>query len=178
VERHQTETTVKIGTALALSGLLLGPCLGPAPAEVVRPPIPSSDFPIAQSVEVSGNTKTHYIGGQVPPVIDRDADPKGPQAYGDTKTQTVGVLNKINDILKVLRLGMGDVVKMQAFLMNDAHAPINFKGFMERYTQFLGHNQPNLPARVVIGVSALAKSQISGRDRSRSREGWEMKTCA
>lgn len=38
---------MKIGTALALRGLLLAPCLalGPARAEVVR--IPNSNFPIA-----------------------------------------------------------------------------------------------------------------------------------
>jgi enamine deaminase RidA (YjgF/YER057c/UK114 family) len=73
---------------------------------VVRHPIPNSNFPIAQSVEVSGNTKTYYVGGQVSPVIDKDADPKSPQAYGDTKTQTVGVLNKINGILEAARAGV------------------------------------------------------------------------
>jgi enamine deaminase RidA (YjgF/YER057c/UK114 family) len=58
--------------------------------------------------------------------------------------------------LRPFGLGMGDVVKMQVFLVNDAHAPMDFEGFMEGYTQFFGGNQPNLPARAVIGVSALA----------------------
>jgi len=35
----------------------------------------------------------------------------------------------------------------QQALMNDAHAPMDFKGFMEGYTQFFGDNQPNLPTR-------------------------------
>ncbi len=143
---------MKIGTALALSALLLGLNLSvtPARAEVVRHAIPNSNFPIAQSVEVSGYVKTYYLSGQVPPVINKDADPKSPQAYGDTKTQTVGVLIKIKGILERLGLGMGDVVKMQVFLVNDTHAPMDFKRFMEWYTQFF------LPARAVIGVSALA----------------------
>lgn len=138
-------------------------------------PYPELEFP---DCPVGGSLRQHEDPLCRRPGPSSNADPKCPQAYGDTKTQTVGVLNKINDILKVLRLGMGGVVKMAFLMMNDAHAPINFKGFMERYTQFFGHNQLNVPARVVIGVSALAKSQISGRDRSRSREGWEMKTCA
>jgi enamine deaminase RidA (YjgF/YER057c/UK114 family) len=33
---------------------------------------------------------------------------------------------------------------------------MDFKGFMEGYTQFFGGDQPNLPARSVIGVAALA----------------------
>jgi enamine deaminase RidA (YjgF/YER057c/UK114 family) len=144
---------MKIGSVLALIALLLG--VGAAQAEVVRHPIPNSNFPIAQSVEISGNTKTYYVSGQVPPVVDKDADPKSPQAYGDIKTQTVGVLNRIKGILEGLGLGMGDVVKMQVFLVNDAHAPMDFKGFMEGYTQFFGGDQPNLPARAVVGVAAL-----------------------
>ncbi len=145
---------MKTGSVLALIALLLGSAA--ARAEVVRHPIPNSNFPIAQSVEVSGNVNTYYVSGQVPPVVDKDADPKSPQAYGDTKTQTVGVLNRIKGILEGLGLGMGDVVNMQVFLVNDARAPMDFKAFMEGYTQFFGGDQPNLPARAVVGVAALA----------------------
>jgi enamine deaminase RidA (YjgF/YER057c/UK114 family) len=127
-----------------------------AQADVVRHAIPNSSFPISQSAEVSGNVTTYYVSGQVPPVIDKTADATSPQAYGDTKTQTVGVLNKIKGILEGLGLGIGDVVKMQVFLVNDARNPMDFKGFMEGYTQFFGGDQPNLPARSVIGVAALA----------------------
>ena len=79
-----------------------------------------------------------------------------PPAYGDTKTQTVGVLNRIKGILEGLGLSMGDVVKMQVFLVHNAAAPMDFKAFMEGYTQFFGGSQPNLPARSVVGVAALA----------------------
>jgi len=127
-----------------------------AQAEVIRHPIPNSTFPIAQSVQVTGNVTTYYVSGQVPPVINKDADPAGPQAYGDTKTQTVGVLNRIKAILEGLGLGVGDVVKMQVFLVHNSAAPMDFKAFMEGYTQFFGGSQPNLPARSVVGVAALA----------------------
>jgi enamine deaminase RidA (YjgF/YER057c/UK114 family) len=148
---------MKLGTTLLLSAfcaLVFVPCR--AQADTVRYPIPNSTFPIAQAVKVSGDAVTYYISGQVPPMVSKDADPGSPQAYGDTKTQTVGVLNKIKGILEGLGLGMGDVVKMQVFLVHDARAPMDFKAFMEGYTQFFGGNQPNLPARSVVGVAALA----------------------
>jgi enamine deaminase RidA (YjgF/YER057c/UK114 family) len=125
-------------------------------ADVVRHPIPNSTFPIAQAVEVTGNARTVYVSGQVPPVINKDADPNSPQAYGDVKTQTVGALNRIKVILEGLGLTMGDVVKMQVFLVHSAAAPMDFRAFMEGYTQFFGGSQPNLPARSVVGVAALA----------------------
>ncbi len=127
-----------------------------ARADVVRTPIPNSTFPIALAVQVPSTATTYYISGQVPPVANKDADPASPQAYGDVKTQTVGVLNRIKGILEGLGLGMGDVVKMQAFLVHDARAPMDFKGFMEGYTQFFGGSQPNLPARTTVGVASLA----------------------
>ena len=140
--------------ALLLSALVMDPRA--AAAEVVRYPIPNSTFPIAQAVKVSGDATTFYISGQVPPVVNKDAEANSPQAYGDTKTQAVGVLGKIKAILEGLGLGMGDVVKMQVFLVHDARAPMDFKAFMEGYTQFFGGSQPNLPARSVIGVASLA----------------------
>ena len=144
---------MKSKTLLALAGLL---AITPARADVVRHPIPNSTFPISQAVQVSGNATTFYVSGQVPPLLNKDADPQSPQAYGDVKTQTVGVLNRIKGILDSHGLGMGDVVKMQVFLVHDSRAPMDFKAFMEGYTQFFGGSQPNLPARSVVGVASLA----------------------
>ena len=141
-------------TLLALAALLAA--TPAARADVVRHPIPNSTFPISQAVQVSGNATTFYVSGQVPPLLNKDADPQSPQAYGDVKTQTVGVLNRIKGILDNHGLGMGDVVKMQVFLVHDARAPMDFKAFMEGYTQFFGGAQPNLPARSVVGVASLA----------------------
>lgn len=143
-------------TMAAIGGLLGATQAGIAQAEVIRHPIPNSTFPIAQSVQVTGNVTTYYVSGQVPPVANKDADPQSLQAYGDTKTQTVGVLNRIKTILDGLGLTMGDVVKMQVFLVHNTATPMDFKAFMEGYTQFFGGSQPNLPARSVVGVASLA----------------------
>ena len=92
-----------VSLGLAVSAVLFAG-LGVARADVVRYPIPNSTFPIAQAVQVSGNATTYYISGQVPPVVDKDAPPTSPQAYGDVKTQTVGVLNRTKTILEGLGL--------------------------------------------------------------------------
>ena len=138
----------------ALAALLLGSTA--AQADIVRYPIPNSTFPIAQAVRVTGDTVITYVSGQVPPNINKDANPSSVEAYGDVKTQTVGVFNRIKQILEGQGLGMGDVIKMQVFLVHDARAPMDFKAFMEGYTQFFGGTQPNLPARSVIGIASLA----------------------
>jgi len=143
-------------TSAALCAGVLMAALGTARADVVRYPIPNSTFPISQAVQVPGSATTYYISGQVPPVVSKEAEPNTPQAYGDTRTQTVGALNRIKAILEGLGLGMADVVKMQVFLVHDARAPMDFRAFMEGYTQFFGGSQPNLPARSVVGVAALA----------------------
>ena len=143
----------RIAFLAVLSACVLGAA---ARAEVIRHPIPNSTFPIARAVEVRGNVTTYYVSGQVPPVVNKDADPSTSAAYGDTKTQTVGVLTRIKGILEGFGLSMGDVVKMQVFLVHGAAAPMDFKAFMEGYTQFFGGSQPNLPARSVVGVASLA----------------------
>ena len=109
-----------IPTLGALFASALIASLSAARADVVRHPIPNSTFPIAQAVQVPGNVTTYYVSGQVPPAVSKEADPASPQAYGDTKTQTVGVLNKIKGILEGLGLGMADVVKMQGVLLQAA----------------------------------------------------------
>src|SRR5246127_1288584 len=96
--------------AMLLSAVLVVGMAGGVRGEVVRHPIPNSTFPIAQAVEVKGNVTTYYVSGQVPPVADKSADPQTAAAYGDIKTQTVGVLKRIQDILGGFGLGMAEVV--------------------------------------------------------------------
>jgi enamine deaminase RidA (YjgF/YER057c/UK114 family) len=125
---------------------------------IVRHKIPGSDFPIAQAVTLPAGTTIHFISGQVPPTVNKGADPNSLAAFGDTKAQTVGVLTKIQDILKGMGLAMGDVVKMQVFLVGDPgkNGKADVAGFMEGYTQFFGGPQPNLPARAVVQVAGLS----------------------
>jgi len=126
--------------------------------EVKRYRIPDSDFPISAAVEVPAGKATVYVSGNVPPVVDPKAPKDTAAAYGDTRTQTVGVLTAIEKQLKEMGLGLGDVVKMQVFLVGDgAHGGhMDFAGFMAGYRQFFGtKEQPKLPARSAFQISAL-----------------------
>ena len=149
--------TNAIPSALLLAGALQAQAQAQS-SEIVRHKIPGSDFPIAQAVSLPPGTTIHFISGQVPPSVNKGADQNSLAAFGDTKTQTVGVLNKIKDILKGMGLSMGDVVKMQVFLVGDPskNGKADVAGFMEGYTQFFGGPQPNLPARAVFQVAGLS----------------------
>jgi enamine deaminase RidA (YjgF/YER057c/UK114 family) len=149
---------MNLSRSLRLAALL---CLLPAVASaqnIVRHKIPGSDFPIAQAVTIPPGTTIHFISGQVPPLVDKAADPNSVAAFGDTKTQTVGVLKKIRDILQGMGMSMGDVVKMQVFLAGDPAKGNrgDVAGFMEGYTQFFGGAQPNLPARAAFQGAGLS----------------------
>jgi enamine deaminase RidA (YjgF/YER057c/UK114 family) len=151
----KTSSQLAAGIAFACAALL--PAAAGAQA-IVRHKIPNSDFPIAQAVTLPAGTAIHFISGQVPPVVDKAADQNALAAFGDTRTQTAGVLAKIQDILKGMGLSMGDVVKMQVFLVGDPGkgGKADVAGFMEAYTRFFGGSQPNLPARAVVQVAALS----------------------
>jgi enamine deaminase RidA (YjgF/YER057c/UK114 family) len=145
--------------ARLLCPLLLLPSLALA-QNVIRHKLPNGDtFPISAAVEVPAGKTLVFLSGMVPPVV----DPKSPKdsiaAYGDTKTQTIGALNRIKASLENLHLTMGDVIKMQAFLVGDPSngGKLDFEGFMQGYTQFFGTAaQPNLPVRSALQVAALA----------------------
>ena len=140
----------------AITAALIAAPLAASAQDVVRHPIPDSDFPISQAVEIPGGKTTVYLSGVVPSVVDPAADPATPEAWGNMETQTVSVLNTIKATLESMDLTMGDVVKMQAFLVAPEGEAIDFSGFMGGYTQFFGTSeQPNLPSRSAMVVDAL-----------------------
>jgi enamine deaminase RidA (YjgF/YER057c/UK114 family) len=150
---------------MRLPAALLLPLLLSTPAalkaqDVVRHPLPGgSTFPIAAAVEVPAGRTTVYLSGMVPPVADDSAPRDSVAAYGDTRAQTVSVLGAIQAQLARLELGMGDVVKMQVFLVGDPGqgGRMDFAGFMQGYSQFFGTpEQPRLPVRSTMQVAALA----------------------
>jgi enamine deaminase RidA (YjgF/YER057c/UK114 family) len=155
-----TRALRRFALPLAMATLAALPAL-PAKAQaqsIVRHKIPNSDFPIAQAVTLPAGTTLHFLSGQVPPAIDKAADPNTLAAYGDTRTQTTGVLNKIQEVLKGMGLTMGDVVKMQVFLVGDPakNGKADVPGFQAAYTGFFGGAQPNLPTRAVVQVAGLS----------------------
>ncbi len=129
--------------------------------EVVRYPLPNnSTFPIARAVEVPGGTTLVFHSGVTPAPKDPGAPPNSPAYWGDTKTQALSVFARLKDSLDGMGLGFGDVVKMTVFLAPDpvsADGRMDFKGFMDAYTQYFGTTaQPKLPARSAVEVAGLA----------------------
>ncbi|MFT6094139.1 MAG: enamine deaminase RidA (YjgF/YER057c/UK114 family) [Pseudohongiellaceae bacterium] len=127
-------------------------------ADVTRYPLPNnSTFPIAQAVEVtSGNIV--FLSGATPSPADASAGVGNPAYYGDTKTQVMSVLSKIEQNLEGMGLEMSDVIKLQVFLVGDPanEGIMDFAGFMEAYIQFFGTDeQPNLPSRSAFQIARL-----------------------
>ncbi len=145
-----------VACAIAAYAGLAGPALADG---VVRTPLLGSNFPIAAAVTVKAGSDIYFLSGSMGPSVD-PAAPKGtPPKWGDTATQTLNALTSLKATLARLGLGMGDVVKMNVFLVGDPAqgGKMDFKGLMAGYTKFFGtKDQPNLPARSAVQVAGLA----------------------
>ncbi|MFV3074783.1 RidA family protein [Niveispirillum fermenti] len=124
--------------------------------EIKRTDVPN--FPIASSVLVPAGSDLVFLSGTVPPVVNKDAPQGSIEVYGDTQTQTVNVLTRIQETLKAQGLTMGDVVLMHVYLVGDPakDGMMDFAGMMAGYTQFFGTaEQPNKPARSTVQIAGL-----------------------
>jgi len=124
---------------------------------VVKHLQPNEKSPIANGVWAGD---TLYLSGQLAsPVTPADTAKGTAAVYGDTKTQALSALQKIQALLIEEGLDMKDVVKMTVFLAGDPAngGKLDFAGLQASYTQFFGtKEQPNKPARSAMQVAALA----------------------
>ena len=131
---------------------------------IVRYPVANSTVPVSAAVEVPASASIVYLSGKLPPLQDATQPLDSPRAYGgSTKGQTVAVLTAIERALADIGLTLGDVVKMQVFLVGDPALgnKMDVSGFMEGYAQFFGTpKQPNLPARTLLQIAGLANSAL------------------
>jgi enamine deaminase RidA (YjgF/YER057c/UK114 family) len=143
--------------ALVIAGTMIA-SVCPLQAQVaVKHLQPNEKAPIANGVWAGD---TLYLSGQLAsPVTAADAAKGTAAVYGDTKTQALSALQKIQALLKEQGLDMKDVVKMTVFLAGDPAmgGKLDFAGLQASYTQFFGtKEQPNKPARSAMQVAALA----------------------
>ncbi len=128
----------------------------PALAQVIHVGAPAAA--IATATVVPAGYGIVYVSGQTPPPVNTAAPAGTPPEFGDTKTQTLGIMKKIQDVLKAQGLTMSDVFMMRVYLAGDPAkgGKMDFAGMMEGYNQFFGTaDQPNKPARVTVQVAAL-----------------------
>jgi enamine deaminase RidA (YjgF/YER057c/UK114 family) len=148
-----SHSSIVLGCALAVASV------SAMAGELVRHRTPGSDFPILMAVEVPAGYKTIYLSGVVPSPLEAGKPANTVEGFGDTKAQTVSVLQGIERNLKRLNLAMSDVIRMQVFLVGDPKlaGKMDFAGLMAGYTQFFGtKEQLNLPTRSVFQVAGLA----------------------
>lgn len=129
-------------------------------ADVERYPFPGGNAQISQAVEISNIDGLVFLSGATPLPADPSAEIGDPAYYGDTKTQTLSVLNRIKENLESKGLGMGDIIKLTVFLVGDPANDgfMDRDGFTEAYVQFFGtEEQPNLPARSAFQIASLSR---------------------
>jgi len=125
--------------------------------DIVRRTNPS--FPISNSVTVPGGSQLVFLSGTLADVADDKAPAGSIERLGDTATQAHSVLGKIAKELAAAGLTMGDVVKMNVFLVGDPRkgGTMDFEGLMQAYMKVYGPgpNEKNLPARTTVQVAGL-----------------------
>lgn len=154
VTRHACRVVAR-ALALALVPGVVAAQSGP-PAQVEFAGSPNSN--ISSLVAIPPGAAFVWTSGTVPGMADRNA-PAGSRArYGDTKTQAISVLQRIEALLKERGLGMKDVVYLRAYLVPDPEKEnrIDTQGWNDAYNQFFGTaGNPTKPARSTVGVAAL-----------------------
>jgi 2-iminobutanoate/2-iminopropanoate deaminase len=115
---------------------------------------------IASSAALPAGSKIYFLSGSTASPIN-PADTESPDAFGDTKVQTLNILTKLKAQLATLGLGMGDVVKLTVFLVGDPKlgGKMDREGMTASYKMFFGTpDQPNLPTRSTVQVAALGRA--------------------
>jgi enamine deaminase RidA (YjgF/YER057c/UK114 family) len=117
---------------------------------------PQNSF-ISSAVKAPAGSEMLYVSGIVPDPVSSPAAGAQP-SFGDTKTQTISVLKKIEQIMKGQGYELGDTVMMRVLLVGDPAkgGAMDFAGMMEGYNQFYGPLK-NKPARITSQVVALAR---------------------
>ena len=123
-----------------------------------------TDASILKGVEVSAANHYFFSSGMVGPVRDTTAELGDPKRYGDTYTQSIGALKRIEESLKEAGLSMKDVIKLNVYIAPD-HATndgeIDFSAWFKAYGEFFNNEQnPNKVARTTLGVAALARKGL------------------
>jgi enamine deaminase RidA (YjgF/YER057c/UK114 family) len=131
-----------------------------ATAQVVRNTNGPGPHNILESVTIPANAEVLGLSGVVPQAKDPSKRPTSIDDLGDTKTQTISVLNQIKTTLERRGYQMSDVIRMTVYLTADPKnkdGRMDFQGMNEAYRMFFGTaDNPNIVARSTVQVVALA----------------------
>lgn len=146
-------------TMLSIPALIAAIAI-PAAGEAQVTRLNRSNAMILEAAKVAAGTDLLFISGQLAAPI----DPKKAvtvEDYGDTKTQTISVLNKIKDILATQGMTMSDLVKLTLFLGVDPKTgKMDFAGANEGFKMFFKTaDNPETVARSTFQAGALVAPQ-------------------
>ena len=157
------EISLLVAGAVAATAAMMVMGAGGAKEKAAQPPAAEVTFyggggAISGGVVVPGGRAMLFTSGTVPEVADANAKPGERARYGDTKTQAMSALKKVEDDLKKQGLTMKDVVYLRAYLVPDPMTgnKMDFKGWNQAYAQFFNNKEnPVKVARSTIAVAGL-----------------------
>lgn len=113
-------------------------------------------FPIATSVVVPAGTELIFIGGILPDLT-ASGVPAGDARMPDTAAQARSVLGKIETELAAAGFTMGDIVKMEVYVVADPEkgGVVDIMGLSAAYLAYFDREKGGLPARTTVQVAGL-----------------------
>lgn len=111
---------------------------------------------ISSSATLPPGSRITYLSGSTASPV----DPAKPEEFGDTRAQTLSILTKMKAQLATLGLGMGDIVKMNVFLVGvpERDGRMDSPAMNDVFKTFFGTpDQPNTPTRSTVQVAALGR---------------------
>lgn len=138
-------------TGAAAMTAAIGLAGGAHAAEISRVAPAGSPVAIAQSVTVPAGFDLVFVSGALPTIADA-------AHAGDTRSQSLDVLDKHRATLQSLGLTFADVVEAHVFLVGDPAkgGDIDFAGLNAAWSTAFGTAaQPNKPARSTVKVAGL-----------------------
>lgn len=115
---------------------------------------------ILEAARVNAGADVIYVSGQLPSPLDPAmpmSEVTSLEQMGDTRAQTISTLAKIADVLATQGFTMGDVVKLQLFVVADpATGTMDFAGVNAGFREFFGTEEnPLTTARSTFEVAGL-----------------------
>lgn len=127
-----------------------------APKPTIVRTVSSPTAVISSTVDIPAGSRIVMLSGSTASPV----DPATPDVFGDTATQTKSILTKMKATLEAMGLGLGDIVKMNIFLVGvpENGDRMDSAGMNAVFKTFFGTaEQPNRPARSTVQVAALGR---------------------
>jgi len=121
------------------------------------------DASILRGVEIPNAASFFFSSGLVAPVLDEAAELTSRERYGDTYTQSVGILNRIKELLTEANLTIQDVVYLRVYLVPDKEldGEVDWNAWFKAYGEFFDNDEnPTKVARTTIAIHSLANPKL------------------